>query len=239
MRLRLLELARGRETPHRPSRPAWPGTFCCYLMLHSPGHRDVHGVNADSLPPNSVCMRMCVCGHWLLAFLSLQPPDQCTTSQPGTQKFSQTFLLPTPTHRRLQILCSNRPDTLMPGEVGKRLLSRRPSHLPNGTMMLSTLDGDGCLMPCRETLGCPHLVFPRPRPCLSQKVAAVTGWEQEETTRDGSGRVGLGGQEALGGGILQMPGSKYPAYVPLLHQVTKCKFKDKTIKNFKTTRAKH
>lgn len=103
MQLRVLELARGRETPTSPPTlsPAWPGTFCCYLMLHSSGHRDIHRVDADShshpgAPKFSVHENVCVCGYWLLAFLSLQPPDQCTTSQPGTQKFSQTFLLPNP-----------------------------------------------------------------------------------------------------------------------------------------------
>lgn len=151
-----------RQLPHRPSRPAWPGTFCRYLMLHSSGYRDIHRVDADShshpgAPKFSVHENVCVCGHWLLAFLSLHPPDQCTTSQPGTQKFSQTFLLPNPTHRRLQTLRIDMPDTLMPGEVGKRLLlSRHPSHLPNCTMMLSALGGEGCLMPCNETLWDAH-----------------------------------------------------------------------------------
>lgn len=88
-----------------------------------------------------------------------------------------------------------------------------------------------------------------PTPDLSQAQAQVLcGPEGGSSDWVGTGRKlhGMGveewaleSKEAMGGGFLQKSGSKYPGYVPLLHQVTKCKFKDKTIKNFKTTITKH
>lgn len=86
-----------------------------------------------------------------------------------------------------------------------------------------------------------------PTPDLSQ-AQALCGPEGGSSDWVGTGRKlhGMGEEEwalesrkAMGGGILQKPRSKYPGYIPLLHQVTKCKFKDKAIKNFKTAIAKH
>lgn len=197
-------------------------------------------------------------GYWHSSPSS--PPDQHTMPQPGVQKLSQTFLPPTCPPLQLTGYYKLQGHARYLDRGGRWAKDSScqvtPSDLPNCIMTLSSQDGDGW---SHTLLGvaarCSHLTLTFPmlisRPYLGPE-GGSSQWVGAGRRLNGLGCLGMeewalkNMSQREAGRLWKVEScrsqvSKSLGHVLLSHEasLTKCKFKDKTIKNFSTASTEH